>query len=210
MPTILITGFNRFPSAPFNPTAALVRALARERRPALAGVSIVTHVFRTSFAAVDRDLPLLMGKHRPDAMLMFGLAARTAHLRIETVARNANAQTADADGHTPALRVIAKGGPRQVRLITPAVRLLAAARTAGVPARPSSNAGRYLCNYLCWRVMEAIDAPSGPRLAAFIHVPIIRREAVPLHRIKRRRATMSDLIRAGRNFLVVVAHGTHH
>lgn len=29
----------------------------------------------------------------------------------------------------------------------------------------------YLCNYLCWRALEAAQDPAGPRLTAFIHVP---------------------------------------
>ena len=42
-----------------------------------------------TYKAVDRELPELLAKHRPQALLMFGLAGRTAHLRIETRARNA-------------------------------------------------------------------------------------------------------------------------
>ena len=82
MPTILLTGFGPFPGAPFNPTGPLVERLARLRRPGLADVKIVAHVFPTSYAAVDRDLPKLIAKHKPDALLMFGLAparARAAH-----------------------------------------------------------------------------------------------------------------------------------
>ena len=77
--TILITGFGPFPAAPFNPTEALVRRLARVRRPAFAEVRLVPHVFTTSYEAVDRDLPLLIARHAPDAILMFGLAARRHH-----------------------------------------------------------------------------------------------------------------------------------
>ena len=47
MPTILITGFGPFPGAPVNPTTALARHLARLRRPGLADVRLVGHVFTT-------------------------------------------------------------------------------------------------------------------------------------------------------------------
>ena len=57
--TILVTGFGPFPGAPFNPTGPLVERLARLRRPGLADMKIVAHVFPTSYAAVDRDLPKL-------------------------------------------------------------------------------------------------------------------------------------------------------
>ena len=57
---VLLAGFGPFPGAPFNPSAALAKALARRRRPAFAGsMQRITHVFATSYAAVDRDLPKL-------------------------------------------------------------------------------------------------------------------------------------------------------
>ena len=57
MTKILVTGFGPFPGAPVNPTEALMKTLARVRVP---GATIVTHVFATSYAAVDRELPALL------------------------------------------------------------------------------------------------------------------------------------------------------
>jgi len=208
--TLLITGFGPFPTAPFNPTAMLVRRLAREYRPAVTDVRIVSHVFRTSYAAVDDDLPVLIRKHRPDAILMFGLAARTPHLRVETLARNALAAAADVDRNKPAARRIAVDGPDVLALRTPTRRLLAAARAARVPAASSRDAGRYLCNYLCWRATVALEKADGPRLAAFVHVPLVRRAPVPTGRTGNRRVTMDDLARAGRAFLRVIAAEPRH
>ena len=66
------------------------RARSRKRRrPAFADIRRVVHIFETSYAAVDRDLPKLIAQHKPDIVLMFGLAARTPFVRIETRARNA-------------------------------------------------------------------------------------------------------------------------
>ncbi|MCF8478271.1 MAG: pyroglutamyl-peptidase I, partial [Pseudolabrys sp.] len=127
MPTVLITGFGPFPGAPFNPTQALVKHLARLRRPALGDVKLVGHVFDTSYAAVDRDLPLLIARYKPDAILMFGLATRAKRLRIETRARNALALLPDAGGKVLRRGVIAPGGPATPALPAPAQRLLRAA-----------------------------------------------------------------------------------
>src|SRR6266571_7546535 len=103
MLTVLITGFGPFPGVPFNPTAALARRLAQRRRPALADVTRVTHVFRTSYGAVDSELPELLARHQPDLVLLFGVATRTRHLRIETQAVNRrSALFPDADGGLPA------------------------------------------------------------------------------------------------------------
>lgn len=184
MATILVTGFGPFPGAPVNPTEELVKGLARLH---LSGASIATHVFRTSYAAVDNELPALVRRHRPAALLMFGLAAGTPHLRIETRARNAVAALPDVCGAIPALRAIAPGRAPRVALPTMPRTLLAAARRARVAAAVSEDAGDYLCNYLCWRAAEAARLPQGPRLAAFIHVPEDVRAA--------------DIARAGRTFL---------
>jgi pyroglutamyl-peptidase len=171
MRTILVTGFGPFPGAHFNPTETLVRRLAKLRR---VSVHIVPHVFETRYAAVDRELPALISKHKPDALLMFGLHGRAKTLRIETLARNAIGRARDASGATPRTRSIMAGAPH-ARMASPALRLARAARRTGVPAVSSRDAGQYLCNYLCWRATKAANGKSV-RLAAFIHVPPVSRK----------------------------------
>jgi pyroglutamyl-peptidase len=201
MTTILVTGFGPFPGAPFNPTESLVKRLGRMRRPALSDVTVVTHVFQTSYETVDRELPKLIARHRPDALLMFGLAPRAKTLRIETRARNALAHLPDASGRSLHRNVIVKGGPSAMTLPAQARHLFAAGRNARIPLVFSRDAGRYLCNYLCWRAAEA--AQDGPRVASFIHVPLVARFA--RRSGKRRHLTFDDLSRAGSRFLVAVA-----
>src|SRR5258708_13077568 len=87
--TILLTGFGPFPGAPFNPTGPLVTELAHLRSPGLLNIRRVAHVFPTSYAAVDRELPALLVRERPDALIMFGLAPRRRQIRIQTRARHA-------------------------------------------------------------------------------------------------------------------------
>jgi pyroglutamyl-peptidase len=86
---ISITGFGPFPGAPFNPTGPLVIRLLRLRRPAFGEVELSGHIFPVTYKAVDRELPELLAKLQPHALLMFGLASRTPYVRIETRARNA-------------------------------------------------------------------------------------------------------------------------
>jgi pyroglutamyl-peptidase len=203
MATILVTGFGPFPGAPFNPTAPLVKKLARLRRPALADFDIVPHVFPTSYAAVDNELPKLIARHHPDALLMFGLAPRAKNIRVEIRARNAASILPDISGASPHRHNVEAGAPAALMLPAPVQRLLGALRTARVPAALSHDAGGYLCNYLCWQAVEAARRPRGPRLATFIHVPNIRRHARP--RAAKRRFTFDDLARAGKQLLVETA-----
>jgi pyroglutamyl-peptidase len=195
---ILITGFGPFPGAPFNPTEPLVMKLARRRQPA--NVQRVAHVFRVSYETVDLELPALLTRVQPDALIMFGLAGRTRHVRVETRARNAITRTVpDVSGKLPLTASIVPEGPSALALRAPIQKLVMAARATGVPAASSRDAGRYLCNYLCWRAAEATDAP---RLVAFIHVPRIferNRRRVPSTSPFGRYPTMTldDLTEAG-------------
>ncbi|MGY3453572.1 pyroglutamyl-peptidase I family protein [Bradyrhizobium sp. USDA 4353] len=200
-PRILITGFGPFPGAPINPTMPMVKRLAELRRPALADVEIFSHIFHVTYDTVDRELPQLIAERRPHALLMFGLAARTSYLRIETRARNAITTTfPDADRHVARKGVIVPGahamsfGPHMARL-------LRAARATGIDARPSRDAGSYLCNYLSWRAIEATQSEGGPRLAAFIHIPPLPRAGTVLPHGSAR-ITLEALVDAGEAMLM--------
>lgn len=203
--TVLLTGFGPFPGAPFNPAGPLVERLARGRHAHLRWRR-VGHVFATDYGAVDRELPQLIARERPDIMLMFGLALRTRHLRIEVVTRNRlSSLFPDVSGYLPQAEIILPGGPPLLALPAPVARLLAATRSARVPSVLSHDAGSYLCNYLCWRACEAAAQPRGPKFVAFVHVPKVPR--VP--RTKRGRSgrpiLFDDLARAGEAILVALA-----
>jgi pyroglutamyl-peptidase len=174
---VLITGFGPFPGAPFNPSAMLAKALARRRRPALAGIERVVHVFATTYASVDRDLPNLFAQ-KPDIVLLFGVAGRRRHLCIETRARNAvSLLFPDAGGHRPRLGVIKRHGPAALKGNAPFARLAGAAGT-----RLSRDAGRYLCNYVYWRALERVH---GTRpLVQFVHIPPVDAKPRPRQRSK--------------------------
>ncbi len=199
--TALVTGFGPFPGAPFNPTGPLVERLAHLRRPGLAGVKIIPYVFPTSYAAVDSELPKLIAAYQPDILLMFGLAPRARTVRIETRARNALALLPDVSGRSLGRRTIAPGAPSAMSLLTPARHLLTAFRAARVPTVLSRDAGRYLCNFLCWRAVETARK-NGPRVIAFVHVPPIPRTTRRL--TKSRKPALADLTRAGNAILIAL------
>jgi pyroglutamyl-peptidase len=200
---VLITGFGPFPGAPFNPTQALVARLANLRRPAFADLARTSHIFRVTYGDVDRDLPHLITDQRPDVLLMFGLAARTPHVRIETRARNAITTIWPDAGNTRArLGKIAAGTADALTFGPHTTRLVRAATQTDVPARSSRDAGRYLCNYLCWRAIEASAAAPQPPLAAFIHVPLVPRGTQSQRKGGKPRVTLEHLVDAGEAILM--------
>jgi pyroglutamyl-peptidase len=199
---ILITGFGPFPGAPFNPTQPLVARLLRLRRPALDDVELSGHVFPVTYQAVDRELPELLAKYRPQALLMFGLATRTAHVRVETRARNAvTTRWPDAD-QTRARKGSIAGGADAVVFGPHTAKLLRAADSTGVDARASRDAGSYLCNYLSWRALEATCRDTGPRLTAFVHIPLIARDSTLQRKGLVHRITLDELVDAGEAMLL--------
>src|SRR3984885_5129494 len=199
---ILVTGFEPFPGAPYNPTQPLVARLTKLRRPALDDVELTGHIFPVTYSAVDRQLPELLKRHKPDAMLMFGLAARTSHLRIETRARNAVTMLwPDAD-HTRVRKGSIAPDIGAVTFGPHTARLLRAAGGTGIDARASRDAGSYLCNYLSWRAIEAANADDGLRLAAFVHIPTLARGEASRRKGAGHSITLEKLVDAGEAMLL--------
>ena len=198
---IVIAGFGPFPGAPSNPSGRLAVALARRRRPALDEIEMTSHVFATSSAAIDRDLSKLLA-HKPDVMLIFGLAARRWQICIETRARNAHSILfPDVAGYRPTHPAIESGETSALRGNAPFPHLLNALRRTALPARLSRDAGAYLCNYTYWRALQHSD--NGKPLVQFVHIPVIdlksRRGA-----FRRRAPMLHRLATAGENLLIAL------
>jgi pyroglutamyl-peptidase len=198
---ILVTGFEPFPGAPFNPTQLLVARLTKLRRPALDDVELTSHIFPVTYSAVDRQLPELLKEHRPQALLMFGLAARTSFLRIETRARNAVTMLWPDAEHARVRKGSIAGGADAMTFGPHTEKLLRAALGTGIDARTSNNAGSYLCNYLSWRAIEATGRDKGPHLASFIHVPLLARDSSAQQK-SADRITLDELVDAGEAMLM--------
>ena len=198
---ILVTGFGAFPGAPWNPTQPLVARLTKLRRPAFTYVELSRHIFPVTYKAVDRELPELLKKHRPQALLMFGLAGRTAHVRVETRARNAVTvlwpDAAQARSRKGSIGL----GPDALTFGPHTAKLLRAARGTGIDARASRDAGAYLCNYLSWRAIEAIGTDNDLRLAAFVHIPLLARAGTAMRKSSGR-ITLEELVDAGEAMLL--------
>jgi pyroglutamyl-peptidase len=126
---------------------------------------------------------------------------------VETRARNAvSALIRDAEGQRTFSTYIEPNGPGALPFGAPSARLALAAGGARVQAVISRDAGRYLCNYLGWRAIEAAAKPSGPKLVAFIHVPKLRHGA--FRRGRPRPWRMTDLLRSGEAILLAAVAAT--
>jgi len=161
---LLFTGFGPFPGMRRNPSAAVARLVAADRRWRVLGVERKALVLPTTYAALEVELApaLLQGF---DAVLMIGVAGRSRRLRVERRAVNRTSVLfPDASGcRSKSLGFGERIDARLTRASFP--RALATLRSAGLPSRLSQDAGRYLCNAAYFRAL----AESVPVL--FVHIP---------------------------------------
>jgi len=205
MITVLVAGFGPFPGAPNNPSGALVRALERRRRPGLAGARIISAVIPTNYAAVSGEFSDLLREHDPDAVLLFGLASRAKFMRVERRAVNAvTGVHPDAARDKSATRRLFPNGPAELQVRAPVAALLHAARSAGVDARPSRDAGRYICNAALVTALETARQSGRPKRIAFVHIPRPRGHSRAGEGKHSGRPTMTSLIRAGEAVLMAL------
>ena len=124
-------------------------------------------------ATLERTVSALI-EQRPAVLLAAALALLAVVWSASWRWTRTVVTIAHEGGHA-LVAVLAGRGLTGIRTLRdPAQRLVMAARAAGVPAALSRDAGSYLCNYLCWRAAEAARRRSAA-VAAFIHVPIVRR-----------------------------------
>ena len=199
--TVLVTGFGAFPGARRNPTAALVARLACRHGSRLARLGIALRCELLPVVYADAPLWEAVARHRPDAILHLGLAARRPRISIETRAINrAGPLHPDATRQRPAGQVLVPGGPPTLRATYPAARIRAALVRAGLEVRLSSDAGDYVCNATLYRSLRAGAAPC----IGFIHVPRARGRA-PLSRIRRSLPSDDDFVKAALTAVIVMA-----
>jgi pyroglutamyl-peptidase len=197
MKTVLVAGFGPFPGAPKNPSADLVCALARRRRPALSDVRIVSAVLPTTYAAIANELLTLLKQHDPDLVVFFGVATRAKHLRIESRAVNAASEVhPDVHGRKLPTKKIVPDAPAELTVRAALRHVAAAVRNADITALHSRDAGRYICNAALFTTLDVARRTGRPEQVALIHIPN------PRGRRRSARPRMTELVRAGEAALV--------
>ncbi len=171
---ILITGFGPFPGQPHNPSAALVRTLARHfKKAARADADFRFCVLKTEYGAGMDRLAREMERFKPDVVICFGVAAGSKEIRLERTARNRQSATKpDAAGVLPQDAVISRYGPGTLPSTLPLAAIEHALKEQGIPAHLSDDAGDYLCNHVFYRVMTRAQERGGPERAGFVHIPV--------------------------------------
>ncbi len=168
-PRVLVTGFGPFPGVPTNPTLAMLRLLDTD---GVDGVDLAFARLPVTFAGVGPALREA-ARHRPDAVLLLGLAKGRAILNVETLARNVvGPATPDTDGIVPAASALVEGAPATRAATWSAITVLAALHEAGHEATLSEDAGDYVCNAALYHALGDDLAP----VIGFLHVPAVSQD----------------------------------
>ncbi|MBS7803482.1 hypothetical protein KIH24_02715 [Rhizobiales bacterium TNE-4] len=171
---LLVTGFGPFPGVRHNPSGQIALAVGRSARLKRQGVRIAAHELIVTYAALP-DLVELIDREKPDAILMFGIAARTKQPRLERRGENRTRPlSVDASGTRPKSRKLDETAPliRNVRVALEPLRLVI--QQQGFKPTLSNNAGAYLCNAVLFTALgEKPDAP-----CIFVHVPKLSRDGI--------------------------------
>jgi pyroglutamyl-peptidase len=160
---ILVTGFGPFGSYKVNPTEDLVRRFTGR-------FVIETHVFPTSYDSVRDELPELLVRTKPDAVIAFGLAPRATAIRLEGAARNkGTGRSVDVNGKVWT-GLIDERAQESLPSTLPLKSIAQALRNLDIAYEFSNNAGGYVCNYLFFLLQQ--DArKQGIKVSGLIHVP---------------------------------------
>ena len=170
MKRLLITGFAPFGGDKINPSWQAVEAL-----PAVAGQwELYKKELPVTFRGAPEALFEALEEAEPDAVLMIGLAASRGMVTPERQGFNEIvARIPDNEGNQPQNAPVVPGGPEVLYSTLPVEDMTDAILAAGVPARLSESAGRFVCNALLYSALYAMEQAEDPVPAAFIHVPAI-------------------------------------
>ena len=168
---ILLTGFEAFGEDAVNPSWEIARALDGEviEGATVHGVQLPC-VFGASIEVLDRAI----AEFKPVLVISLGYAANRSDITPERVGINIDdARIPDNAGQRPIDAPVVAGGPPAYFCSLPIKAMTKAMRDAGVAATVSNTAGTFVCNHICYAVMDRLTkgaAPKGTR-GGFIHVP---------------------------------------
>jgi pyroglutamyl-peptidase len=166
---ILITAFEPFDGRTKNASAEAAAALIKEETPA--NIEIVICLLPVETGTASKLIQIAMDEHQPDYVISLGEAKRDA-ICIEMTAYNERSFTIpDNTGLLLKSSPVLKDGPASYSATLPVEAMLYGIEQAGIAARLSYDAGRYLCNEVMYSALHAAQERDRLVSVGFIHVP---------------------------------------
>jgi len=177
---VLVTGFGPFPGVRTNPSGQFLNLIETRFTPVSGNVDLRTELLPTSWMAAEEFANGCLADFDPHVALHFGVHRRAGGFRIETRAQNRACTQPDVDGKSFGSTELVKNAPTVLRSNIPAEKLVQSLQSRGLPAQPSRDAGRYLCNMLFY--LSLSRETSSPRQIGFIHIPPLASPAANRYR----------------------------
>jgi pyroglutamyl-peptidase len=167
--TVLVTGFAPFGGATVNPSWQAARRLDGWTH---AGGTVAAREIPCVFGEAIDALRALIESLAPEAVILTGQAGGRPDFSVERIAVNLDdANETDNAGARPIDVAIVPGGPAAYFASIPVKPIVAALRSAGLPASISLSAGSFVCNHLFYGVCHLRATRFGTMKVGFIHVP---------------------------------------
>lgn len=166
-PVILLTGFSSFPGAPLNPTKVTLQSMRHaeiEMPPSI--------VFPVSYRIVDKYLDRILDAVAPDIVVSLGLSYEAKGFTLESHAYNETDQQSVDIHDTIPESTISENTTEMLSSHIPLDRVYDHLQSRDIPVSRSSDPGRYLCNYLYYKVMDKFKNDRS-KWSCFVHVPLL-------------------------------------
>jgi pyroglutamyl-peptidase len=170
---VLLTGFEPFGGASFNPSGAVVEAISKD---GVDGAEIVTAILPVEFKRSAAMLLELISSNKPDVVISLGQAEGRDFIGPEQVAINlADARIADNAGVKLENQPINDAAADGYFSTLPIRSIVEAISSLGINAKISYSAGAFICNEIFFIVQSALEGSAV--ISGFIHLPLAPNQA---------------------------------
>ena len=165
---VLLTGFEPFGGASFNPSGAVVEVIAEH---GVDGFEIVTAILPVEFKRSAAMLIELISTNKPDVVISLGQAEGRDFIGPEQVAINlADARIADNAGVKLENQPINTGAADGYFSTLPIRAIVDAISALGISAKISYSAGAFICNEIFFTAQSFLQGSNV--ISGFIHLPL--------------------------------------
>jgi pyroglutamyl-peptidase len=170
---VLLTGFEPFGGASFNPSGAVIQEIAEH---GIAGIEIVTAILPVEFKRSAEILINLIETHQPSVVISLGQAEGRDFIGPEQVAINlADARIADNAGVKLENQPINVGAADGYFSTLPIRAIADEISSLGIKAKISYSAGAFICNEIFFTTQAFLQESTV--ISGFIHLPLAPNQA---------------------------------
>ena len=170
---VLLTGFEPFGGASFNPSGAVIQEIAEH---GIAGIEIVTAILPVEFKRSAEILINLIETHQPSVVISLGQAEGRDFIGPEQVAINlADARIADNAGIKLENQPINVGAADGYFSTLPIRAIADEISSLGIKAKISYSAGAFICNEIFFTTQAFLQESTV--ISGFIHLPLAPNQA---------------------------------